>query len=96
MDSTVHKIVQGIQYQATQQFSYLQQELAADLSEKENNCIISIVGKHSNVTQVAPRTTREGPYLYCHLSYTNFLQVQSFLGIVYPRKGGVKEMPVQK
>ena len=37
---------------------------------KELRCTISISGKYSNVPQVAPRMTREGPYLYCHLSYT--------------------------
>ena len=45
---------------------------SSTLSGKELICIISIAGKHSDVPQVAPRTTREGPYLYCHLSYTFF------------------------
>ena len=41
-------------------------------------CIISIAGKYSNVAQVAPRMTREGPYLYCHLSYTIFFSSVEF------------------
>ena len=38
---------------------------SSTLSGKELICIISIAGKHSDVPQVAPRMTREGPYLYC-------------------------------
>ena len=45
LDSTTHSTVSDDQYQTTLQFSYLQQELAADSVGKGNNCIISIVGK---------------------------------------------------
>ena len=87
MDSTTHSTVSDDQYQTTSQFSYLQQELAADSVGKGNNCTSSIVGKYSNVPQVAPRMTREGPYLYCHLSYTFFcLQCRVSLELI-PWKG---------
>ena len=36
-------------------------EASSTLSRKENNCYISILGINSNVSQVAPRTTREYP-----------------------------------
>ena len=69
-------------------------EASSTLSRKENNCYISIVGINSNVPQVAPRTTREYPASTA-ISYTFFfLQVES-QELVSPRKGGVKEMPVQ-
>ena len=39
--------------------------------------------------------TRERPYLHCHLSYTHFFPRVDIHEAVSPRKGGVKEMPVQ-
>ena len=70
-------------------------EASSTLSRKENNCHISIVGRNSNVPQVAPRTTREYPTSTA-ISYTFFFS--SSVGpqeLVSPGKGGVKEMPVK-
>ena len=90
LDSTTHTTVTGNQYQAIQQNVLPPAGASSRLSRKENNCIISIVGKHSNVPQVAPRTTREGPYLYCHLSYTILYSVE-FPWNRLPRKGRSEE-----
>ena len=46
-------------------------EASSTLSRKENNCYISIVGRNSNVPQVAARTTREYPTSTA-ISYTFF------------------------
>ena len=56
----------------------------------------SIVREITTDPQVASGTTREEPYFYCHLSYTNFFSSIEFPGLDSPRKGGVKEMPVLK
>ena len=59
------------------------------LSGKELNCIISIAGKLSDVPQVAPRMTSEGPYLYCRLSYTVFFfQCRVSLELIPPEREG--------
>ena len=69
-------------------------EASSTLSRKENNCYISIVGINSNVPQVATRTTREYPTSTA-ISYTFFFPSVESQELVFPRKGGVKEMPVQ-
>ena len=71
-------------------------EASSILSRKENNCYISIVGTNSNAPQVAPRTTREYPTSTA-ISLTQFFFSSSveFQELVFPRKGGVKEMPVK-
>ena len=76
LDSTTHTTVPDNQYQAIQQNFLPPAGASSRLSRKGNNCIISTVGKHSNVPQVAPRMTREGPYLYCHLSCTILYSVE--------------------
>ena len=58
--------------------------------------LTSIVREITTDSQVTSRTTREEPYLYCHLSYTIFFSSIEFPGLDSPRKGGVKEMPVLK
>ena len=69
-------------------------EASSTLSRKENNCYISIEGINSNVPQVAPRTTRE--YLTSTaISLTQFFFQCRVPGTCFPRKGGVKEMPVK-
>ena len=72
------------------------EEASSILSRKENNCYISIVGINSNVPQVAPRTTREDPTSTAISLTQNFFfpSVES-QELVSPRKGVVKEMPVQ-
>ena len=91
---TQHCLIQPVSSQL--QFTCLQEELAA-YSVERNYLHHIYCRKNSNVPQVAPRTSREEPYLHCHLSYTIF-----FLFIhcrvpwtCFPRKRGVKEMPVQ-
>ena len=69
-------------------------EASSTLSRKENNCYISIVGINSNVPQVAPRTTREYPTSTA-ISLTQFFFQCRVPGTCFPRKGGVKEMPVK-
>ena len=55
----------------------------------------SIVREITNGPQVAPGTTREEPYFYCHLLHRFFSSIE-FPGLDSPRKGGVEEMPVPK
>ena len=69
VDTTAHNTVPDDQYQTNRQFTYLQRELAA-YSVEGKKLHHLYCGKYPDVPQVAPRTTREGPYLYCHLSYT--------------------------
>ena len=94
LEPTTHITVSYNHYQARQNLPNYRRS-QQHTQQKGNNCNISIVGKNSNVPQVAPRTTRERPYLHCHLSYTKFFFSVESQELVSPGKGGVKEMPVQ-
>ena len=69
---------------------------SSTLSRKEQTASYNYCRENSKAHQVAPRMTREEPYLYCNLSYTVFISPQCRIPwTCCPRKGGVKEMPVQ-
>ena len=67
---TQHCLIQPVSSKL--QSTCLQEELAVYSVERNYLHHIYCIEKNSNVPQVAPRMSREEPYLYCHLSYTFF------------------------